>query len=105
MKWSQSLAAELRRDGIRVTAVCPGFTLTEFAEANGTKAVMDQASRSFFQTPEQVVRATLAANDRGRVVVVPGWHNKLAAAVLRYTPEPLLIAILGRASAKYHLGD
>ena len=105
VKWSQSLAAELRRDGIRVTAVCPGFTLTEFAEANGTKAVMDQASRSFFQTPEQVVRATLAANDRGRVVVVPGWHNKLAAAVLRYTPEPLLIAILGRASAKYHLGD
>jgi hypothetical protein len=37
--------------------------------------------------------------------VVPGLHNKIAALVLRYLPQPLLIAILGRASAKYHLED
>jgi len=103
VSWSQSLAAELKGTGVRVTVTCPGFTLTEFAEANGTKAVMDQAPRRFFQTAEQVVAATLAANDRGQTVVIPGWHNRIAAAVLRHTPEPLLIAILGRASAKYHL--
>ena len=105
VKWSQALAAELKGTGVRVTVTCPGFTLTEFAQANGTKAVMDQAPRRLFQTPEQVVTATLKANDRGQVVVVPGLHNKVAAAVLRCTPEPLLIAILGRASAKYHLED
>lgn len=103
VSWSQSLAAELKGTGVRVTVTCPGFTLTEFAEANGTKAVMDQAPRRFFQTAEQVVATTLAANDRGQVVVVPGLHNKIAVAVLRYVPQPLLIAILGRASAKYHL--
>jgi len=105
VKWSQSLAAELKGTGVKVTVTCPGFTLTEFAEANGTKAVMDEAPRRFFQTAEAVVATTLAANDRGQVVVVPGLHNKLAAAVLRYLPEPLLLAILTRASAKYHLGD
>ncbi|HEY8003820.1 MAG TPA: SDR family NAD(P)-dependent oxidoreductase [Phenylobacterium sp.] len=105
VKWSQSLAAELKGTGVKVTVTCPGFTLTEFAEANGTKAVMDEAPRRFFQTAEQVVAQTLAALDRGQVVVVPGLHNKLAAAVLRYVPEPLLIAILTRASAKYHLED
>lgn len=103
VKWSQSLAAELKGTGVRVTVTCPGFTLTEFAEANGTKAVMDEAPRRFFQTAEQVVATTLSANDRGQVVVVPGLHNKIAVAVLRYLPEPLLIAILTRASAKYHL--
>ncbi|HZZ31745.1 MAG TPA: SDR family NAD(P)-dependent oxidoreductase [Phenylobacterium sp.] len=103
VSWSQSLAAELKGSGVKVTVTCPGFTLTEFAEANGTKAVMDAAPRRFFQTAEQVVAATLAANDRGQVVVVPGLHNKIAAAVLHYTPQPLLIAILSRASAKYHL--
>jgi uncharacterized protein len=105
VSFSQALAAELKGTGIKVTATCPGFTLTEFAEANGTKAVMDQAPRRFFQTADQVAAATLAANDRGRVVVITGLHNKIAAAILRYMPEPLLIAILSRASAKYHLED
>jgi short-subunit dehydrogenase len=105
VSWSQSLAAELKGSGVKVTVTCPGFTLTEFAEANGTKAVMDAAPRRFFQTAEQVVATTLAANDRGQVVVVPGLHNKIAVAVLRYAPQPLLIAILSRASAKYHLED
>ncbi len=103
VKWSQSLAAELKGTGVKVTVTCPGFTLTEFAEANGTKAVMDEAPRRFFQTPEQVAATTLKANDRGQVVVVPGLHNKIAATMLRYLPESLLIAILSPASAKYHL--
>ena len=105
VKFSQSLAAELTGTGIRVTVTCPGFTLTEFAEANGTKEIMDEAPRRFFQTPEAVVAATLAANDRGQTVVVPGLHNKIAATMLRYLPESLLIAILSPASAKYHLKE
>ncbi|MFI4966577.1 MAG: SDR family NAD(P)-dependent oxidoreductase [Caulobacterales bacterium] len=105
VSFSQALAAELKGTGVRVTVTCPGFTLTEFAQANGTKAVMDQAPRRFFQTAEQVVATTLAASDRGQVLVIPGLHNQVAALVLRYLPQPLLIAILGRASAKYHLED
>ena len=105
VSWSQALAAELKGSGVKVTVTCPGFTLTEFAEANGTKGIMDEAPRRLFQTAEQVVAETLAANDRGRVVVVPGAHNKIAAMILRHMPEPLLIAILTKASAKYHLQE
>ena len=59
--------------------------------------------RRFFQTAPQVAAAAMEANDRGHVVVVPGLHNQLAALLLRYLPEPLVIAVIQRASAKYHL--
>ena len=49
--------------------------------------------------------ATLAANDKGQVIVIPGLHNRLAAVMLRHLPDWLLIAILGRGSSKYHLQE
>jgi hypothetical protein len=83
--------------------VCPGFTRTEFAEANGTQAVMDSSPRMFFQTVEQVVQAALEGNAAGKAVVVPGWHNQLAAALLRYLPQSLVRAAIMAGSKKYHL--
>ena len=105
IRFSQALDAEYRADGIKVTAVCPGFTQTEFAQVNGTGAIMDTAPRRLFQTPQQVVAATLAANDRGRVVVVPGWHNLLAAILMQHLPQGLVRAVLMKGSAKYHLPE
>jgi short-subunit dehydrogenase len=103
ISFSQALDAEYGPAGVKVTAVCPGFTQTEFAAANGTGAVMDAAPRRLFQTAGQVVAAALNANDHGKVLVIPGWHNAIAAALMHYLPQGLVRAILMRASAKYHL--
>ena len=105
IKFSEALDAEYRAAGVKVTAVCPGFTRTEFALANGTQAVMDASPRLFFQTPEAVVKAAIRANDRGKVVVVPGWHNQIAAALLQYLPKSLVRAAILAGSARYHLED
>jgi short-subunit dehydrogenase len=103
VKFSQSLDAELREKGIRVTAICPGFTRTEFATVNGTAELMEQESRRLFQTPQQVAEIAIRANDAGRVVVVPGWHNQLAAILMHYLPQPLVSAIIRAGSAKYRV--
>ncbi|HZZ35208.1 MAG TPA: SDR family NAD(P)-dependent oxidoreductase [Caulobacteraceae bacterium] len=103
LRFSQALDAEYRDKGIRVTALCPGFVKTGFAAANGTQHLMDEAPRLFFQTAEQVVAAAIAGNRKGRVVVVPGWHNKLAAILLQYLPQSLVGAAVRAGSARYHL--
>ncbi|GAW40712.1 putative oxidoreductase [Brevundimonas sp. SH203] len=103
MSFSQALDAEYRDRGLKVTAVSPGFVSTGFAAANGTDAVMADAPRRLFLTPEQVVDAALKANDAGRVIVVPGWWNALAAGLMRGLPQGLVRWILMKGSAKYHL--
>ena len=105
IKFSQALDAEVRAHGVNVTAICPGFTLTEFAEANGTKEIMDTANRRLFQTADQVAAIAIRANERRRVVVVPGWHNAIAAFLLHYLPGPWVRFALRKGSARYHLPD
>lgn len=105
IKFSQSLDAELRHKGVKVTAVCPGFTKTEFSKAAGVEALMEQAPRMFWQKPEQVVQAALGANARGKVIEVPAWWNKLAAVALQTIPQPILSAMIRQGGAKYRLED
>ena len=105
VKFSQALEAEYGAKGIKVTAVCPGFTKTEFAVQAGVDEIMQAENRRLWQTAEQVVEATIHANEAGRLVLVPGWHNKVAAALMKTLPEPLVRALIAAGSAKYHLED
>jgi short-subunit dehydrogenase len=105
VKFSQALEAEYGDKGIKVTAVCPGFVRTDFAKAAGTHEIMQAENRRLWQTAEQVAEATIRANEAGKLVLVPGWHNKLAAALMKTLPEPLVRALIAAGSAKYHLED
>jgi short-subunit dehydrogenase len=105
VKFSQSLEAEYGPKGIKVTAVCPGFTRTEFAQKAGVDEIMQAENRRLWQTPGEVALATIRANEAGRLVLTPGWHNKVAAALMKTLPEPLVRALIAAGSAKYHLED
>jgi uncharacterized protein len=105
VKFSQSLDAEYRAKGLLITAVCPGSTKTEFGSVAGVQHIMDEAPRIFSQTADQVAEIAIRANQGGKVVVIPGWHNRLAVALMRTLPEPLVRTIIGAGAAKYHLGD
>jgi short-subunit dehydrogenase len=71
--------------GVRVTAVCPGFTHTEFHDRMGMdKAV---APRWMWLQPERVVREGLADNERGKAVSIPAKRYKLLTAAARILPS------------------
>ncbi|CRK57160.1 short-chain dehydrogenase/reductase SDR [Alloactinosynnema sp. L-07] len=95
LSFSEALWAETRPKGVRVIAVCPGATQTEFFEVVGT----DDAAVGPRRTTEQVVATTLRGLRRGAPSVIDGAANSALARLTRLIPKRLLIAIAGRAVA------
>ena len=81
---SEALWAENGPRGVRVLALCPGRTPTEFQAVAGT----GDARGAFGQrTPADVVEAALQALEKGRSSVVPGVENHLASWLVRLLPR------------------
>ena len=70
---------------MRVQALCPGYTRTEFQTT--AEYETSRIPKAVWQRPEQVVDASLAALDKGKVVCVPGPHNKVAAVGSGFLPR------------------
>lgn len=101
IKFSQSLHLETRGAGVRVCAVCPGFTWSEFHDVNGTRErVTAGVGRWAWQTAEAVVAEGWAATEAGRAVVVTGGPNKTVAALAKLLPDAVALGIMARQSAR-----
>lgn len=85
--FSQGLAVELAPHGVHVTAVCPGFTHTEFHER--ARMDMSRLPEVAWLDADDVVATALADLDRGRPVSVPGLHYKALAGLLQAVPTGL----------------
>lgn len=84
---SQALAAENRAHGIHVSALCPGFTHSEFHDVSQARALVSRLPGWMWSTAEEVVRQGLAAVESGRVVCVPGRINRLIKVLLDLLPD------------------
>ena len=93
LSFTEALHEELKPHGVRVSALCPGPTRTEFGEVAGFggNGMFDRVA---MQAPE-VVEAGLKGLDQNRAVVVPGWTNKIGAASTRFAPRSVVRKIAG----------
>lgn len=99
VKLSESLAAEAGRAGadIRVTALCPGLTKTEFFEASGMRPNLDpSAPEALWQSAETVARIGYRALEQGRVVEVAGPVNKGLSFAIRMLPPAAVRRLAAR---------
>jgi uncharacterized protein len=90
--FSEAIRAEVRRDGITVTTVCPGPVATEFSEvAQRRSGKQPKPNPAFMHVRvEEVVRAGLAAIERDKPLVIPGLVVKIAMLLVRLTPMAIL---------------
>ena len=95
LRLSEALHRELKRDGVTVTALCPGMSDTGFATAAQQK--ITPALKLLMMQPAPVVRAGIRALQAGRISVVPGWANKASVIFMWATPRWLHQAFFSRA--------
>ncbi len=92
LSFSQALWQETRGTGVRVTALCPGPTQTDFFEVAGDNSAM--ANR---RTPEQAVRSCFTALDRGLPSVTDGRFNAVQAQFAKLMPAMVSAPVAGLA--------
>lgn len=101
VSFAQSLAAECAGSGVQVSALCPGFTYSEFHDVNGTRALVSRLPRFAFMAAEPVVDGAIAAVERGHVAYVPGAFNKFVVGLSKALPRPWAAALVTRQSAQF----
>ena len=104
IKMSQSLNLELKSSGVHVSALCPGFTYTEFHDVNGTRGQVSKLPGWMFQSAEEVVRSGLDATERNKAVHVTGRVNKAIAALGRLVPGAVGQNLMEKNSEKFRRG-
>ncbi|MBN8648740.1 MAG: SDR family oxidoreductase [Caulobacterales bacterium] len=87
IKFSQSLNSELEGSGVNVSALCPGFTYSEFHDVNHTRDLVSKMPKYMWQDARSVVEEGFEAVEDNKAVAVTGFNNKLIAALFKIMPD------------------
>jgi len=93
LSFSEAIGEENRPHGIRVLALCPGVTDTNFFAASK----IDRPPMRTVQTPEEVVSAALRGLARGKNVVISGWANWFVVEAERVVPRSVVTKVAAKA--------
>lgn len=93
LSFTEALHHELKGAGIRVSALCPGPTHSEFSDvADSHSPTLERMKMA----AAPVVAAGLDGLDRNKAVVIPGFKNKVGAQMSRLLPRSTMRNIIGR---------
>lgn len=101
IRFSECLALECGARGVHVTALCPGFTYSEFHDVNGMRAKVAGLPKFLWLSSEEVARLGVAAVESGRIRLVTGRSNRLIALLSRYLPDALARRLLARRNQAF----
>ena len=105
IRFSQSLAQELRGTGVHVSALCPGFTLTEFHDVNGTRGMVSKMPKFMWMDAQTVVRQGIAAVQRGKIVSLNGIWNRFVYGLTKLLPDALSLKLVASRAKDFRSTD
>jgi len=89
---------------VHVTALCPGFTRSEFHDVTGTRASVRRLPWWLWMDASAVARQGFEASMAGTPVYVTGRVNRTIARLARYLPRPVVLALGRRTAWRYRKG-
>lgn len=94
VRLSQSLHLETHGTGVHVSALCPGFTYSEFHDVNGARERLNQSLPEWmWMGADEVAAAGYEAAEANRPMCVPGAQNQAGAAVMKLLPDEWVMAL------------
>ncbi len=105
IRFSESLALEMKPRGVHVTALCPGFTYTEFHDINGMREKVSKLPKAIWLSAEQVAKLGVDAVEAGKSRVVTGKANRTIAGVAKYMPDALARKLVSSRSKDFRDAD
>lgn len=85
---TESLHTELRPTKVKISALCPGFTRTEFHERGRMK--MNRLPNFMWLSAEEVVSKSWRDVNAGKVISIPGWQYLVLSSISRFGPRPMV---------------
>jgi short-subunit dehydrogenase len=102
VRFSQSLHLETEAQGVHVSALCPGFTYSEFHDVNGTRAQVSASTPEWLWLgADEVAAAGYEAVEANRPICVPGSPNKAIAAVAKVLPDDWALALMASQGPRF----
>ena len=86
---------------MHVTALCPGFTYSEFHDVNGVRDEMSDLPAWLWLGADEVAAIGYEAAEANRAVAVSGAPNKAIAAIAKIIPDDWAMALISGQTRKF----
>ena len=101
IRFSHSLHLEGKEHGVHVTALCPGFTYTEFHDVNGTRSMVSKLPKFMWMSSLDVVKQGIDAVEKNKAIKINGKINRIIAAMSNALPDWLTRLLFAGKTQKY----
>ena len=91
-----------RGTGVKIQALCPGMTVTDFHEKMGLDPGEIYVTKGMHKamSPCEIVKISLDYLEKKRPICIPGLNNRITYLLVRFLPRKLLYRIIASALRK-----
>jgi hypothetical protein len=98
INFSESLHLDVFQYGIKVQCLCPGLTFSDFhRDINLSESVTGTILKRLrfipWMKPDRVVRYSISCLNKGKVICIPGFRNRVFKFLVTLVPRPLYYMI------------